>query len=132
MLLVDVIQRVFSEEDFFELKKGNFMADLEIHRLFRTNTFNTKLCYEELERTGKLKSPLVHDRFRIARDVDYTKYRRDVRNQQSEIKPYLNNRSCIRTKETRSPAVSLLHPTTEFQVFNFERKRHGTSFKRTH
>jgi hypothetical protein len=47
---------------FFSLENVLFLVKIEIHRLFRTNTFNTKLGYQDIEKKGKIKPPLLHDK----------------------------------------------------------------------
>jgi hypothetical protein len=90
---------------------------VEINRLLRTNTFNKKVCWDEFVAKAQRNPELSRKKKRLS-ETDFKGFRRSLINEKSDIRPYVNNRSCFRTKLTRSPVISLLYPTSEYASFN--------------
>lgn len=49
-------------------------------------------------------------------------FRRTVYAESSQIKPYVNNKTCFKSLQTRSPVISLWHPNSEYLSFSLTQK----------
>ena len=49
-------------------------------------------------------------------------FRRTVYSESSQIKPYVNNKTCFKSLKSRSPIISLWHPNSEYLSFSLAKK----------
>jgi hypothetical protein len=69
------------------------------------------------------KNPEMSEKKKKMTEYNYSTFRRSVLNEKSEIRPYVNNKSCFRSKFTRSPIITLLYPNNEYLEFDLRKKQ---------